>query len=508
MFIGIDLGTCNTLCATLSMDGAPVIVPDGIFRDYQHTPSMVIIDGPQILAGGMAEMSEESQPGPPAIRYMKRSFGQGRPLYIDTDGRDWYPETLAALLLKKVRFDAEIQGMQSVKGAVITVPAHYNDAQRKSVLEAAKLADLPLLGLLDEPVAAALHYGNQVNLMDQLVLVYDLGGGTFDLTLLTRSGNTLHVLAKDGISNLGGKEFDELLMDDILQQYKSVFGVVPEMTVPTMQRLSRMAENLKIGSATAGSADWRYQWVSLGGGRMFEYAFSRKSFEQKLETKMAQTTEVLGRCLEGLGITPAMLNKVVLVGGGSKLPLVRKYIENRIPALKDKVEQYEPMQAVAKGAALHAANLGNGTGGLELKSVSTYHIALDNRQSNHTDSKNNLHYDKLILKNSPLPVAARRNIQFVSNGFDRLRLQLVQFWEESGEIFELGSVNAGPFDASAAPLNFELMIENRINGTIGLKLLHNGSDVPIAFQRNNSGKQYLFEHQKKLIESVVVNNVF
>lgn len=508
MYIGIDLGTCNTLCATLNLDGAPVIVPDGVFREYQHTPSIVILEGRQALAGAMAEMSEESQPGPPAIRYMKRSFGLGRPLYLDAEGREWFAETLAALLLRKVRFDAELQGMQTLKGAVITVPAHYNDAQRRSVLEAAKLADLPLLGILDEPVAAALHYGHQVNLQDHLVLIYDLGGGTFDLTLLTRSGNTLHVLAKDGISNLGGKEFDELLMDDILQQYRQVFGVLPDLSVPVLQRLSRLAEQLKITGAAPGAPEWRYQWVSLGGARMFEYAFGRTAFQQKLEPKMSQTDQVLRRCLEGLGVSPAMLHKVVLVGGGSKMPYVRQHLEARIPELKGKVEQYEPMQAIAKGAALHAANLGNGTGGLELKSVSTYHIALDNRQSNHSDSRQSAAYDKLILKNSPLPVAARRDIQFVSNGHDRLRLQLVQFWEENGEVFDLGALSAGPFEASATPINLELTLENRLNGTIGVKLRRNGVDVPVAFRRENSGKPYRFAEQKALVDGVVVNNVF
>jgi molecular chaperone DnaK (HSP70) len=507
MYIGIDLGTCNTLCAGLNTDGTPILIPDSVFKEYLHTPSIAQISGRQALAGAMAEMAEEVYPNRVGIRYFKRHFGDGSPMYLDADGREWFAETLAAMLLKKVRFDAELFGMDTVQGAVITVPAHFNDAQRRSVLEAAKLADLPLLGMLDEPVAAALYYGHQAAINDQLVLIYDIGGGTFDLTLLTRSGNTLHVLAKDGISNLGGKEFDEMIMDDMLQQCQKTLGTLPDLTAPMLSRLSRTAEKLKIASGEPGSAEWRYEWIGLGGNRMFEYAFSRQIFEEKLSAKMALTAEVLQRCLDGLGIAPDMLHKVILVGGGAKLPYVRQYLEAKIPALQGKVDQYEPMQAIAKGAALYASNLVNGTSSLELKSVSTYNIAIDLQQSNHQVTEAG-HYDKLILKNTPLPVSGRRTVRFLSNGQDRLRLKLVQFWDEQGEAFDLGALTAGPFESSSTPLTFELSVENRINGTIGLKLLQNGQDVPIAFRREKSGRPYQFSEQKAILDNVVVNNVF
>ena len=223
MKTGIDLGTTYSLISHLRNDGVPVLLPDNTFKDIYSTPSVVYINNQSAAVGYIVETLLERNPELPVLRFFKRSFGENKPLFFDCLSNPWYPETIAALVLKKLKYDAESYTGSTIDGAVITVPAHFNDLQRKTVINAAILADLPIMGLVEEPVAAALHYGVKHHVSDQLILVYDLGGGTFDATLLTLDHKGVYVLAKEWITDLGGKEFDEILAVMLIEQYKRHF---------------------------------------------------------------------------------------------------------------------------------------------------------------------------------------------------------------------------------------------------------------------------------------------
>jgi molecular chaperone DnaK (HSP70) len=207
MRVGIDLGTTYSLTARMDAEGRPALVPDATEPDAYHTPSVVHISGGAAFVGLVAEAMLEQDPKLQVVRFFKRQMGVPEPIYYDESGGAWYPEGISALVLKKLSFDVESLTHQPLEDVVITVPAHFNDPQRKSTLAAAALADISVLGLVEEPVAAALHYGVVSGLHDQVVLVYDFGGGTFDATAMSMDSRGVYVLAKTGITELGGRSW-------------------------------------------------------------------------------------------------------------------------------------------------------------------------------------------------------------------------------------------------------------------------------------------------------------
>jgi molecular chaperone DnaK (HSP70) len=246
MKVGIDLGTTYSLIATVRPNGLPLLLPDHTDKTLVHTPSSVYVAANGAFVGHMAEALHSQHPEFQVIRFFKRHFGANKPIFFDERGQGWFPETIAALLLKKLRADAEAALSTDVQSAVITVPAHFNDRQRKAVLAAAALADLPVLGLADEPVVAALHYGVKSSSHEQLLVVYDLGGGTFDVTILTLDSKGVYVLGKEGLTDLGGKEFDEKIATIILTQFEHALGYAPSLNAQSLQQLRKVAEELKI----------------------------------------------------------------------------------------------------------------------------------------------------------------------------------------------------------------------------------------------------------------------
>jgi len=224
MRVGIDLGTTYSLVSRMDAEGRPALVPDCAESDVFHTPSVVHLAQNAAFVGSMAEQLLEQDPTIQVIRFFKRLMGVPEPVCYDDNGAAWYPEGVSALLLKKLAFDVESMASQPMGEAVITVPAHFNDPQRKAVLAAATLADIEVMGLVEEPVAAALHYGVVGGVHDQVLLVYDFGGGTFDATAMSMDARGVYVLAKTGLTELGGKEIDEKVGAMILAQLQEGAG--------------------------------------------------------------------------------------------------------------------------------------------------------------------------------------------------------------------------------------------------------------------------------------------
>ncbi len=502
MTLGIDLGTSNTVAATLSRDGHPVIIGDAGNRELRSTPSLILIEDRTALVGQMAVDAMELYPQKNFIRFFKRFFGTGQPVFIDSLGNSWFSETLAAIMLKKLKYDASLATMESIEQLVLTVPAHYNDLQRKSVLLAAQMADMEVNAIIEEPVAAALSFSATHASPDEITLVYDFGGGTFDMSLITRNGNQVHVLAKDGISNLGGKEFDEIISAEIHDVYQRCYGESLPMSPTTINQLRSHSEDIKLFLSTQAKPYYS-QWLPLGS-HCFEFVQSAAGFRQKSKSLLDQTEAVIQRCLRSLGISFQDLNRILLVGGTCKMPLIKEYWQNKINPATQQIDFYDPLNAVASGAAIYASTLTTASGRIEaplqLHTVSTYNIAIASG-----DEKRS--YDILINKNSPLPVTAKRifNMSHFPGG---TKVQLVQFWDASEKIFELGTIQ---IDVAMANMHkqIELIVENKANNTIGVKMTDaiSGKPLSVNWDQHKQQQQFNITQQKALLQGLQINNI-
>ena len=355
MRVGIDLGTTYSLVAEMDVEGQPHLIPDCSDPDLVHTPSAVhITPEGNAFVGTLAEALLENDPAIQVIRFFKRQLGSREPVFYDERGQAWLPEAVAALVLRKLVFDAESASPERVEHAVITVPAHFNDPQRKAVLNAAALARLPVLGLVEEPVAAALHYGVQKAVTDQIVLVYDFGGGTFDATALSMDASGVYVLAKTGLTELGGKEIDEKIGEMVLTQFERALGRPLATGARTLLELRRVSEELKIELCLPGRKSVRR--LVLLGGQAVEVEITAARFEAAIRDLVERTRAETLRCVAEAGLQPGDVQDVLLVGGSSLVPLVESRLRALFCGPGQSVLYHEPSRAVAYGAALHAAS--------------------------------------------------------------------------------------------------------------------------------------------------------
>lgn len=504
MVLGIDLGTSNTVAASLSRDGSPVLIPDANNKDVQITPSIALIEGRKAYAGNFAENLYETLPDKQIISFFKRSFGTQDPVYFDDDKNAWFSETVASLVLRKVKNDAELYLPDGYKQAVITVPAHYNDVQRKSVIEAARLADLELTAIIEEPVAAALFYGSFNKKIDEeIILIYDFGGGTFDLTLITKSGNQLNVIAKDGVNKLGGKEFDDIVQHSIREDYEKAFGNKLPTDKLTGNRLQKIAEKIKIELNDADTPRNISKWIMVGRDA-FEATFYYDIYAAQATQLIVKTEQAVNRCLRSLGMQFSDINKVVLIGGTSSSKLVYNFWKQKVGPQQELV-YHQPLSSVAKGAALYAASFSNGNSQeivpIDLKSVSTYNIGLIMAN----DPRRQI--DLLIHRNTPLPVSSKKTYKVNPQQTEYVNIELCQFWDPQEDVHKLGTIKAGPFSLMSE-FYLEVAVENRLNGTIGIKVRNadNGKDIKFEFIRKASDHKYDYQQQKSMVDNIYLNN--
>jgi len=502
--LGIDLGTSNTVACTLSRDNSPALVPDAFDKNRSSTPSVALIEGNKAYAGVFAENLFETLPDRRMISFFKRNFGTQDPVYFDDLKNTWFSEAVASLILKKVKYDAELYLPDGFKQTVITVPAHYNDIQRKSVIDAARLADLNLTAIIEEPVAAALYYGNSgKNIDEEIILIYDFGGGTFDLTLITKMGNSLNVIAKDGVNKLGGKEFDDLVKNAIVGNYEKAFRIPFPQDQLTTNRIQKVAEQIKIELNNKEDAGDIRRWIMVGK-EVFETSFSYRDYSLQAEALIAQTEKATLRCLRSLGMNLSDVNKMVLIGGTSSSKLVYNYWLKKMSPGQELI-YHQPLSSVAKGAALYAASLNyegfSGINPVELKGVSTYNIGLI--LTNGKSEK----LDLLIHRNTPLPVVAKNIYKVDTAENEYVDIELCQYWDQHDGLQKLGKLKIGPFMPSGE-VYIEIQVENRLNGTIGVKVRNadNGKDVRFEFIKKKSEHIYDYQKQKTLVDGIYLNN--
>jgi molecular chaperone DnaK (HSP70) len=507
MIIGIDLGTTYSLGATLNLDHQPVLLPDNSDKNVLYTPSILHINGNNAFVGQSVMHMLEQNPDLGVVRFFKRYLGDNKELHMDGMGDVWYPESIAALVLKKIKYDAEIYASNTVEGAVITIPAHFSDAQRKSVLHAAAMIDLPVLGLVEEPVAAAMHYGISNKAVEQNILVYDLGGGTFDSTVLSMSDRSFYVLSKDGLTDLGGKEFDEAIAGIIHEQFERSSGKALVFTGRKLQQLRVFSEEVKIELSCPG-----VQYVNrmcLLGDDNIEVFISRKEFERAITPYIDRTLKILKRCISSANLREEDIDVLLLVGGSSMVPFVQQHIKATIPKLADKIRFQDPMKAVVYGAAIYARMLsgkdqpGNVEMPSELKGVTGYNLAV---RAVDTESGRTI-LDIIIPKNRPVPLKVKKTYYTAPNNGGKMRIELAQFIEED-DIKTMGVLNVGPLPSNEANYPIEITLEYTEDNVVVLQAYdpRSGRELEKTFGKEGMGATYLAA-QKKLVQKAFINNV-
>lgn len=419
-FLGIDLGTTFSLVAYVNQQGVPALFPDYHDANEFRTPSVVHIGEQGCLVGNVLEELLEDETHISHARFVKLSLGKNTPIYTDHINNRWLPQSLSALILKKLMRDVEAFLHEEIDGVVIAVPANFNDAQRKATKQAAILAGLPTPNLIEEPIAAATYYGYADKNAEQTLFVYDLGGGTFDATVLQSSPNGLYALATEGTNDIGGKGIDELIMAQVAQEYQRAHGQDPMQDATAVNELRRFATNTKLSLAKPGRNQVRK--TLLLAGKTIDFVITKLQFEQMISHLIDETIKVSERCLNSSGLDWQMIDKVLLTGGSSLLPLVLDKIAIACDKPRDDIVCKQPHQAVAYGAALIAAQRNNQNNENTVQRISAFELGIRARDPKTGEPM----VQVLVEKNTPVPAAQSTTFYTTRADQPRMVFEVVQ----------------------------------------------------------------------------------
>ena len=351
--IGIDLGTTNSCVAVIEGDTPTVITSK---EGYRTTPSVVAFTKSKELIVGDAAKRQAAVNSDRTIFSIKRHMGTDYRMKID--GKYYTPQEISAFILMKLKEDAEDFLGQPVTDAVVTVPAYFTDAQRQATKDAGKIAGLNILRIINEPTSAALAYGLD-NGMAQKVLVYDLGGGTFDVSVIDIGDNVIEVLATSGDNHLGGDDFDERIVNYLVEQFKISDGINLSKDVSAMQRLREEAEKAKkeLSSSVTTNINLPFIAMSKDGPHHIDITLSRQTFNELTADLVDRTITPVENALHDAGLSKTDINMVLLVGGSTRIPAVADKVRQLMG--KEPSRNLNPDECVALGAAVQGGKLGN-----------------------------------------------------------------------------------------------------------------------------------------------------
>ena len=351
--IGIDLGTTNS-CVAVMEGGQPTVIPNS--EGGRTTPSVVGFKDTDRLVGQVAKRQAVANPDKTVIS-IKREMGTDYKVNIDS--KAYSPEEISAMVLTKLKQDAEAYLGQTITQAVITVPAYFNDSQRQATKNAGKIAGLEVLRIINEPTAAALAYGlDKQDRKNQKILVYDLGGGTFDVSILEIGDGVFEVLSTNGNTRLGGDDFDNRIMDLLVEEFKKENGIDLSADKLAKQRLKEAAEKAKIELSTLTQTTISLPFITADatGPKHLEYTLTRAKFESMISDLIESTLVCTRNALKDAGLNKSEIANVVLVGGSTRVPAVVDALSKEIPVTPFK--GINPDECVAIGAAIQAGVLG------------------------------------------------------------------------------------------------------------------------------------------------------
>lgn len=351
--IGIDLGTTNS-CVAVSEGDTPTVITSK--EGYRTTPSVVAFTKSKERIVGDAAKRQAAVNSDRTIFSIKRHMGTDYRKKID--GKYYTPQEISAFILMKLKEDAEDFLGQPVTDAVVTVPAYFTDAQRQATKDAGKIAGLNILRIINEPTSAALAYGLD-NGMAQKVLVYDLGGGTFDVSVIDIGDNVIEVLATSGDNHLGGDDFDERIVNYLVEQFKLSDGINLSKDVSAMQRLREEAEKAKkeLSSSVTTNINLPFIAMSKDGPHHIDITLSRQTFDELTADLVDRTITPVENALHDAGLSKTDINMVLLVGGSTRIPAVADKVRQLMG--KEPSRNLNPDECVALGAAVQGGKLGN-----------------------------------------------------------------------------------------------------------------------------------------------------
>jgi molecular chaperone DnaK len=344
--VGIDLGTTFSAVAHIDSYGKPQIIPNA--ESERITPSVILFEGGKAIIGTLAKSNSVAEPEQ-IVDFVKREMGKPKEQFQrEIDGKMYSAEELSALILRKLKTDAEKYLKEPVTDAVITVPAYFNDAERTATITAGQLAGLNVLQIINEPTAAALAYGLDKLDKDQTVFVFDLGGGTFDVTIMRIQDQTIRMLATNGDHRLGGKDWDDVIVNHIAEEFDRAHGENPLLNLGSYQDLQSRALAAKIQLSSRA----RTTIVHSHNGQSVKVDLTREDFEHRTRQLLEKCKTICEMVMQEAGMKWSEIDQVLLVGGMTRMPMVREMISKISEATL--IDDVNPDEAVSIGAALQA----------------------------------------------------------------------------------------------------------------------------------------------------------
>ena len=506
--IGIDLGTTNS-CVAVMEGGEPVVIPNP--EGNRTTPSIVAFSkNGERLVGQIAKRQAVTNPDHTIIS-IKREMGTNKKVKIEGD--EFTPPEISAMILQKLKSDAEGYLGQKVTEAVITVPAYFSDSQRQATKDAGKIAGLNVLRIINEPTAAALAYGMDKEDKDQKIMVYDLGGGTFDVSILDIGDGVFEVLATSGNNKLGGDDFDERVMNYLVEEFKKDQGIDLKTDKMAMQRLKEAAEKAKIELSGVGETNVNLPFITAdsSGPKHLDIKLTRAKFEELIADLVEKTTGPVNQALKDAELTSNKIDQVLLVGGSTRVPCVQEAVRKIVD--KEPNKGINPDECVAIGAAIQAGVLSGDVKDLVLLDVTPISLGIETYGGVFT---------KLIERNTTIPTKKSQIFSTAADGQTSVEVHVLQGEREMASYnktlgrFQLTGIAPAPRGIPQIEVTFDIDANGIVHVSAKDQATGNEQNVSITASSNLSeddiqkavkdAEAHASEDKKKREEVEVKNN--
>lgn len=505
--IGIDLGTTNS-CVAVMEGGEPVVIanPEG----NRTTPSVVAFSKTgERMIGQVAKRQAVTNPERTVIS-IKRDMGTDRK--VELDGKKYSPQELSSMILQKLKSDAESYLGETISQAVITVPAYFSDAQRQATKDAGKIAGLEVLRIINEPTAAALAYGLDKE-HDQKIMVYDLGGGTFDVSILEIGDGVFEVLATNGNNRLGGDDFDQRVIDYLVDSFKRENGIDLKNDKMAMQRLKEAAEKAKIelSGVTTSNINLPFITADASGPKHLDVTLTRAKFDEITADLVEKTMGPTRQAMQDAGLTPDKIDKILMVGGSTRIPAVQEAVKKYLG--KDPFKGINPDECVAVGAAIQAGVLTGDVTGLLLLDVTPLSLGLETLGGVCT---------RLIERNTTIPTKKSQVFSTAADGQTSVEIHVLQGEREMAQYnktlgrFQLTGIPPAPRGVPQIEVTFDIDANGIVH--VSAKDLGTGNEQKITITASTNlsdsdidkavkeAEQFAAEDKKRKEEIDVRNN--